>query len=195
MDELTLCKNFLDNPHYDPINPVKKLKRGTQIHNAYIAICRELGFNNEIDDMFGYNIYSKLVNEKEFLLTMIASEENISPKLISWENYEGEFLIHLEKYPKTLMDEPIWGIYKNKCIKLVEKLHSLEIFHSDIKEDNIVVDPFTKEVKLIDFGRSCWIKDITAYQLENNFYEVALNVGDLLELEIKEIEWLFNQRK
>jgi tRNA A-37 threonylcarbamoyl transferase component Bud32 len=94
-----------------------------------------------------------------------------------------------------LMDEPVRTFYKEDGVKLVRKLHSLGIFHADITEENFVVNPITGEMKMIDFGLSCWIDDITEKQMKNTYYEPASSVNHLLELEIREIEWLCNQRK
>lgn len=139
--------------------------------------------------------YSKLVTEKEFLFTMIASNEGISPKLISWKRVNGKYIIESEKYPRMLLDEPVWNLYKEDAVKLLNKLHSLGIFHSDITEENFVVNPTTKEIKLIDFGCSCWIDSITIDQVENTYNGSAITICELLALEIKEIQWLCNQKK
>jgi hypothetical protein len=48
---------------------------------------------------------------------------------------------------------------------------------------------------MIDFGLSCWIDDVNEKQMKNAYYEPASSVDHLLELEVKEIEWLCNQRK
>jgi tRNA A-37 threonylcarbamoyl transferase component Bud32 len=140
-------------------------------------------------------LYTKLVNEKEILFTLIASNEGISPKLISWKRDNGKYIIKSEQYLGMLMDEPVRTFYKEDGVKLVRKLHSLGIFHADITEENFVVNPITGEMKMIDFGLSCWIDDITEKQMKNTYYEPASSVNHLLELEIREIEWLCNQRK
>jgi tRNA A-37 threonylcarbamoyl transferase component Bud32 len=92
-------------------------------------------------------LYTKLVNEKEILFTLIASNEGISPKLISWKRDNGKYIIKSEQYLGMLMDEPVRTFYKEDGVKLVRKLHSLGIFHEDITEENFVVNPATKEIK------------------------------------------------
>lgn len=44
--------------------------------------------------------------------------------------------------------------------KCLQKLHNLGIIHKDLKTDNIMINPDTLEVKLIDFGLSCRIEEI-----------------------------------
>jgi len=117
------------------------------------------------------------VSEKELLITSIASDENIGAKLVDWSKdlgkYKNKYTIHLEKYPYTLDYEPNLDIYKYDAIMLINKLHKLGIYHGDIKKDNFVVDPNTKEIKLIDYGESCWISEFP-------------------EIEVKDVEWLFD---
>ena len=40
-------------------------------------------------------------------------------------------------------------------IKAVQCSHSMNVAHRDLKPDNVMVDPMTSEVKLIDFGLAC----------------------------------------
>jgi|SRR5579862_4280662 len=137
--------------------------------------------------------YSKVVSEKEFLFTLLASREEICPLVISWKRQLNKYVIELEKYPSTLIKESNWDIYKNSAVALVEKLHLLGIFHSDITEENFVVNPETKVIKLIDFGLSCWIDEITEEQLTNTYMTKANSVSELLTVEVKEVEWLCEQ--
>jgi len=137
--------------------------------------------------------YSKVVSEKEFLFTLLASREEICPLVISWKRQLNKYVIELEKYPSTLIKESNWDIYKDSAVALVEKLHLLGIFHSDITEENFVVNPETKVIKLIDFGLSCWIDEITEEQLTNTYMTKANSVSELLTVEVKEVEWLCEQ--
>jgi hypothetical protein len=130
------------------------------------------------------NVYTKIVDEREFVFTLIASNENISPKLISWKRDNSKYIIQIEKFPNTLMHitnhglyKKDRGIYKDKITKLVTKLHSL------------VINPITIDVKLIDFGISCWIDDIPDIIFKNAYayIEPAVSVDHLLELEIEQI--------
>lgn len=139
-------------------------------------------------------VYIKEVYEKEFIFTVLASNEGIFPKIISWKRDRGTYIIKSERYPATLMEQPIYSIYKEDGIKLITKLHSIGIFHSDITTKNFVVNPETKEIRLIDFGCSCWIEDITNQKLKNTYDEEAESIDDLLNIEIKELKWLCEQK-
>lgn len=39
-------------------------------------------------------------------------------------------------------------------------LHNLGIFHCDLHSGNIVLDPINNDVRIIDYGRTMWIRDI-----------------------------------
>ncbi|MCA9750240.1 MAG: protein kinase, partial [Romboutsia sp.] len=43
--------------------------------------------------------------------------------------------------------------------KAIQRLHSVNIIHKDIKQENILVDPKTLKIKLIDFGYSCILNE------------------------------------
>ncbi len=83
-------------------------------------------------------------------------------------------------------------IIKNHCKYILRII--VNIFHSDITEENFVVNPITREIKLIDFGCSCWIENITQKQLKNTYEHEASSIDDLLEIEVKEFEWICNQK-
>jgi len=138
-------------------------------------------------------VYTKEVNEHEFLITSIASRVGICPKLISWKCVDDEYTINLEKYPKTLSDVTGWSNYKKKAVELLNKLHSLEIVHCDIYEHNIVVNPDTNDVKLIDFGLSEWYNDIKGENI--NYYGTSISVEELFKEEMDVLVWLFDHGK
>ena len=74
--------------------------------------------------------------------------------MISWKRKNSKYTIVFEKYPKTIIEVSNWSVYKEKAVKLLKKLHSLGIVHHCVTEENIVVNPETGDVRLIDFGLS-----------------------------------------
>ena len=65
-----------------------------------------------------------------------------------------------------LMDEPLASIIFKQIVEAVDYLHSREILHRDIKDENIIIDHKFR-CKLIDFGSATFFKP---GQLFNTFY-------------------------
>ena len=153
-------------------------------------------------------VYTKIVSAKEMNFTKIASQANISPHLISVSDVgNNRYELKIEEYPYMLADMPNRKIYESKIIDLVRKLHSYGIFHGDISEENIVIDPDTNDIRLIDFGLSQFISDINIISYEEYLENPELapsycgersdnpelfpsSLSDVLELEINEVKWL-----
>ncbi len=141
-------------------------------------------------------VYTKVISATELRILKIASDHNISPKLISSQPIENnEFLSETELYPLTLIDLPLEQrkIYANSIKDLVQQLHQLQIFHSDITEENIVIDPQTNQVKIIDFGLSKFFSDITPdYYTEENqvYHNESRSLEELLQNELKEVDFI-----
>jgi len=105
-------------------------------------------------------IYTKPMTEREFLFTLLASNFGIAPRVVGFRRDQGMYMVDIELYPYTLMDVPDWCRYKDQVHRLLQQLHDIGILHNDVTEENIVVNPQTGDVRLIDFGLSLWIDDI-----------------------------------
>jgi len=145
-------------------------------------------------------IYIKDVRIPELEITQIASDNNISPKLLRVTPYIGESdvprkVMELELYPTILDDLPRieWKKYEVNILEKLDQLHKLEIIHGDISEENIVLNLETKEVRLIDFGLSHHVKDILVSDLDMIYEYRKIDVEtieDLYERERIEVCWL-----
>src|SRR3989338_4183770 len=141
-------------------------------------------------------VYTKLISDSELKILKIASEHDISPKLISFQALKNnKFRSEIQLYPLTLDDIPLQERkqYINSIKDLVNQLHQLQIFHGDISEENIVVDPKTNKVRIIDFGLSKFFQDITPdyYNEENQvFFNESHLLEDLLQNELKEVDFI-----
>lgn len=105
--------------------------------------------------------------------------------------------VTMEKYPMTLgeyiesndiksLDEIL--TFKNLIDEQIEKLHSIGIFHGDLHTSNIVLNPETNDVRIIDFGESRFIDDLNADDIDyfNEFLDPTNkfeNIYDMLEYE------------
>ena len=138
--------------------------------------------------------HTKTVGKKEFHFTKLASKHNIGTTLVDLKELDdGMYSIKLELWPKTLHKESIWIPYRTAALQAIKKLHSIGIFHGNISEENIVVNPSNKEVRLIEFGLSKYISDLTKQDMEKweDYLERAPPGSTLLEAEINEMKWLF----
>ena len=136
-----------------------------------------------------HTLETKLVDEREFLFYKLANDEDICPKLKSWERQEGKFLI------KYKIHTPINIFTNNKkelVINLVIKLHKMGIFHGNINKDNIVYNEY-EGVKLTNFSEALWIDEIDEKFLLNNSYgKPCSNIEELLGLELNKINEIFD---
>ena len=46
-----------------------------------------------------------------------------------------------------------------QVVRIVEQCADLDIIHRDIKDENLLIDIETQQVKLIDFGSGAYLKD------------------------------------
>jgi tRNA A-37 threonylcarbamoyl transferase component Bud32 len=131
--------------------------------------------------------YSKLVNAEELLLNQLAERKGICPEIISVEPYHGKvwnyginnsgvvevtpsnriymtdehYIMTSRLYPKTIYQH--FRMFSNRewvfaeVKKKVKLLHEIGILHCDLTQQNIVVHPKYYDVRIIDFGNSCFI--------------------------------------
>ena len=57
----------------------------------------------------------------------------------------------LDKLHRSFDEQGLVDVVKN-WIRAIEKIHKLGVVHKDNKSSNIIVNPLTKEVRLIDYG-------------------------------------------
>ena len=103
--------------------------------------------------------------------------EGVIIKPIAWFEKKSSFVLIMERLQHScdlfdltkkygrLADGAAQVIF-SQVLKMVETLNRAGIAHRDIKDDNIVVDQSTLEVKLIDFGCATdWAHDRTYTEL------------------------------
>lgn len=109
------------------------------------------------------NLRKKLINEISILQRISAMPETCFLRL--YETFEDEQFIYLvtEYIPGgelfDLVEQFPYGVPEVLCSKIlrqiftaVSKLHKLDIAHLDLKLENIMYNPETEELKIIDFG-------------------------------------------
>ena len=137
----------------------------------------------------------KIVNFNELYFNIITSTHDISPTLLNYHLSEnGNHQMNVDKYPYTLFDFEMKdrSKYLDQLKILVNNLHQLGIVHNDLSEENIVI---SKEgiVKLIDFGRSKLIQNITQEDIEDRSDEFNLSLSskqDYLNSQLDELVYI-----
>lgn len=159
-----LLKNVPIN--IDSLKTIKVIGRGgfgetvliqdTDTGKKYI---RKESINNRQDDMrhqykMLHELETKNICEKNFICPVIKYRDKNNRYFIVFdylENYETLDKVNLQNSPTLTIKQKKTKISK-KIIKLVELLHKNNIVHVDIKPQNIMVNPKTLDVRLIDFG-------------------------------------------
>lgn len=113
-----ICKKFLANPN---INPEKgtRLRRGYMPFNNYINLCRELGYDNEVELLLNPNKPIIKVEKEEKLLT-----GNYDIDLLLLELMDNQSLNNLEinNYArKILADQEFWKRRLSQRLGLTSK--------------------------------------------------------------------------
>jgi tRNA A-37 threonylcarbamoyl transferase component Bud32 len=96
------------------------------------------------------------------------SNLNVYPPSIFEEKTPNYWIMKTKKYPMTIgkyIDEhnPNIPELEKKIDGLIDILHSHNILHGDLHAENIVIDPSTMDVRIIDFedGHTKFFSDIT----------------------------------
>ena len=134
------------------------------------------------------NFYTKIVNTKELNFFILASKHKITPRFISYSKNESDdvsndslYSLSMEFYPENLNDVMKNPSRKDEALFIIEQtrkiiniLHSIDILHNDISEENIVYDRSNRSVAIIDFGLSTLISTILPSEISDyieNLYE------------------------
>ncbi|CAD8104040.1 unnamed protein product [Paramecium sonneborni] len=114
--------------------------------------------------VYGNNANIQLL-EQEVLILQLLSHPNIIKLYYKLESQQSIYLIQEYFSPMTLdnymkgrtikrLSEDQVKIIGKQLTNAIAYLHSLQIIHRDLKLENILIDPQTMKIKLIDFGYS-----------------------------------------
>lgn len=128
----------------------------------------------------------------------------------------GHYITSLDVLDITLT-EKIFIEILNQLYKQISELHHIGIAHTDIKPDNIMINPLTTKVRIIDLGLGCsdkichiggskkYMPINTNFSLENrqmgDYYALVLSLielahsGDMLDMDIDFIKYSQNPKK
>lgn len=113
--------------------------------------------------------YIKTVDQDELDFLLALRGTGITADLVFYtastysDDHAKLYDAHIKTYPHVLDDfikrpEIAWQIVKLAEAQL-DKLHAAGIIHADMHTGNVVVDWPKRDVRLIDFGASIWIKN------------------------------------
>jgi len=143
--------------------------------------------------------FAKQVSPLELEIYQVAARNGLSPEIVAIERKEDKIYLTTKAYTDlSTIFHDVEDLHQ--MISLVNDLHSLSIYHADIKEDNFVYDVEKEKLYIIDFGRSKFFHQMNEDDIKNNLYSEFYNefefkdptLEDLIELEKKEVNVLLN---
>ena len=97
----------------------------------------------------------KDLDHRNIIKTLDIDLQNMSLILEYYESIDlFNYLIHnIFEYPLKTKNQYSIEIFK-QILSGVDYLHNLGIVHMDLKLENIIIDPISREIKIIDFGKA-----------------------------------------
>jgi serine/threonine protein kinase len=150
---------------------ITTLVEDTKTHKRYIRKQSRKGYDSDMRYQFDMLLYLKKHNLcKEYFICPVGKYKT--------DNYYILF-DYLDGYI-TLDDAESTEIFSEKIkmskqlLHMVQKLHKHNIAHTDLKGNNIMVDPKTKKVRIIDFGTAIINTGKTSYKSKRGFNQYVI---------------------
>jgi 3-phosphoinositide dependent protein kinase-1 len=144
LSEILLVENKKTKEKYTIKSYQKK-----KIHQLY----KEMELINE------KNVMEKIQNHQNIVSYYGTAKDDFKIYFL-YEYIKGEDLYKIvSNY--GLKSEQLVKFYFIQILNAIKYLHSLSIPHRDIKPDNVIITSDGTKIKLIDFGSSCILNDLT----------------------------------
>jgi tRNA A-37 threonylcarbamoyl transferase component Bud32 len=121
-------------------------------------------------------IFRKTVGRREMELSLMMSALDIGPQIFSVRPVPpNRYILEMQKYPMTLEDYKDKGgqvrDFAEAIDALIDQMHDLGLIHGDLHSNNIVLNPDSREVRLIDFERTQYLNEVDFRQI-SHFWDV-----------------------
>ena len=146
-----------------------------QIHDDYISLYNQYSDNSILNINYNTNFFIifQLNGRRVPLELKLLSQVQIVPgviRLVDFYERVDSFIYVMEKpspckdlfdfiTEKGMLEEQLARNFFRQVVETVMACHSRGVIHRDIKDENLLVDLRTLDLKLIDFGSGAYMKE------------------------------------
>ncbi|XP_057215278.1 testis-specific serine/threonine-protein kinase 2-like isoform X2 [Triplophysa rosa] len=138
---------------------------GTRVSDGWKVAVKYVK-KNKNTDYISIPGYAEPIPREVALLTLASEGDDVPViiQLLDWQDFENYYIMVLERFTPCedmngfvrryggSIDEELARVILRQVTEAAEVCRRRGVFHRDIKMDNLLINPDTQEVKLIDFG-------------------------------------------
>merc|ERR1719203_1142495 len=126
-----------------------------------IKLLKYINVNGDVDEQCVLRLYDYFYHKEHLIIVTELLRDNL---------YE------FSKFNRECGDEPYFTLGRlqkisNQVLTALDYIHSLRLIHCDLKPENILIRSYSRsEVKVIDFGSSCFVDDHLSSYVQSRSY-------------------------
>mmetsp|Transcript_79743 Transcript_79743/g.154129 ORF Transcript_79743/g.154129 Transcript_79743/m.154129 type:complete len:838 (+) Transcript_79743:77-2590(+) len=126
-----------------------------------IKLLKYINVNGDVDEHCVLRLYDYFYHKEHLIIVTELLRDNL---------YE------FSKFNRECGDDPYFTLGRlqkiaNQVLNALEYVHSLRLIHCDLKPENILIRSYSRcEVKVIDFGSSCFVDDHLSSYVQSRSY-------------------------
>jgi len=126
-----------------------------------IKLLKYINVNGEVDENCVLRLYDHFYHKEHLIIVTELLRDNL---------YE------FSKFNRECSDEPYFTLGRlqkisKQVLSALDYVHSLRLIHCDLKPENILIKSYSRcEVKVIDFGSSCFVDDHLSSYVQSRSY-------------------------